>query len=426
MRKTIRMIKRKRWLATFSMLLSFPLLQAQELTRLRIDPSKAYGGVVSEYFDEIEYIPLETSKQSTFGDINDLIITDSSFVISDLDTRAIYFFSLKGRFITKVDGQLFIIHDQSKNQIVSFKISSDQSKIYFNYFSLLGKKMQQEAVIDLKGVNSLNDGGEVRLKAFSKPLGDDYFLYTHSIFNEDNNAHATSAYLYSIYKNDSLYKNVVPVNENVLEATRKLASGYAGLPKVVKDGTFYITTPLDFNLYKVSKDTVVGICQLVFPADRVLSKSIIESTNKKLLDSIKASIYTNRKVILNTENVFFWGSKLFYKIRTPSSIISFNNSANEYQYNFIYDTVSKKLSSLDRITPNGQSFFLPIMGETSKMRGIIPYQKYLYSYLSSMVLFKYKENTQSKNPQYPPVLQEYFRTQSRKSNPVIVRMKLKE
>ena len=60
---------------------------SQNVPVLRIDPSGAYGGTYSEYFDDIEYIPLETTKESLFGYIVQLIITDSSFVITDFLLR---------------------------------------------------------------------------------------------------------------------------------------------------------------------------------------------------------------------------------------------------------------------------------------------------------------------------------------------------
>src|SRR3569833_2319900 len=83
------------------MLLIMQTMHAQQVEKLRIDPSQAYGGKVSEYFEQVNYIPLETTKESLFGDINQLAITDSSFVITDMDTRAVLFFTRKGRYITK-------------------------------------------------------------------------------------------------------------------------------------------------------------------------------------------------------------------------------------------------------------------------------------------------------------------------------------
>ncbi|MEO8399854.1 MAG: hypothetical protein ABI550_08590, partial [Ignavibacteriaceae bacterium] len=42
---------------------------AQNVPKLRIDPAQAYGGSLASVFSSIEYIPLETTKESLFGDV---------------------------------------------------------------------------------------------------------------------------------------------------------------------------------------------------------------------------------------------------------------------------------------------------------------------------------------------------------------------
>lgn len=101
-------------------------------------------------------------------------------------------------------------------------------------------------------------------------------------------------------------------------------------------------------------------------------------------------------------------------------------SDNDSQYNFAYDTVSRKLFGLDRMAPDQVSCFLPVMGERSKNKGFMFFDQYLFGYISSLSMFSSFEKNSSRNPAYPPVLQEYFKTQNRKSNPVIVKMKLKD
>ncbi|MFV0604984.1 MAG: 6-bladed beta-propeller [Niabella sp.] len=81
-------------------------LQAQDVPKIRIDPAKAYGGTVSKYFSDVEYIPLETTKESLFGDVNELKITDSSIIITDIDTKSLLIFSKTGRFLKRIYGKI--------------------------------------------------------------------------------------------------------------------------------------------------------------------------------------------------------------------------------------------------------------------------------------------------------------------------------
>ncbi len=140
------------------------------------------------------------------------------------------------------------------------------------------------------------------------------------------------------------------------------------------------------------------------------------------------SLHNDSKRIIDVSNVFFSGKYLFFKTN-PKMMIWYQGSENAYQHNFIYDTISEKLISLERIIPDEKVYFLPTVDGDSRSlfkNGLVYNDGYFYSPVSSLKMFKSKEATKSKNPQYPSVLKEYFKTQSRKSNPVIVRMRLKK
>lgn len=80
------------------------------------------------------------------------------------------------------------------------------------------------------------------------------------------------------------------------------------------------------------------------------------------------------------------------------------------------------------MVPDMKSYYLPIIDASHyfQIYGLQYYGNHMFSSLSSLQMFAAREATKSKKPQYAPVLQEYFKTQNRKSNPVIVKMKLKE
>lgn len=392
---------------------------SQANNKLRIDPSKAYGGHVSEYFESVEYIPLETTKESLFGDIFQIIITDSSYVISDIDTHSVLFFSLDGKFKKKTNFAR-MYHDKVKNTIGFLSFSRDLTKLNITHYSLFGEKLNSEEFdFDINHDNYSN-------KTFLLPIEKDYYLSCNNCWIDKikNNTVSDCSYL-SILKANGIYKKLLPLTKESALVTRKIW-GSVTQPSVVNNGVFYVSTPLDYNVYKVTKDTAIKLFQLVFPQSRMLPTDVLASKNIKYIDSLRDVVMKSQTFVLNVENLFFNKSKLFFKINTPSYAISFNNSLNEYQYNFAYDTSSNKLISFDRVTPDVKSYFLPLMSEGSKNKGLIPYNQYLYGYASSLIMFAAHSATQSRNPQYPSVLQEYFKSQNRKSNPVIVKLKLKE
>lgn len=75
---------------------------AQVKHTLRIDPDNARGGTTGEIFDSIRLIPLETKKESVFGVIEQMEVTDSLFIILDFQSKSILFFYRDGRFKNRI------------------------------------------------------------------------------------------------------------------------------------------------------------------------------------------------------------------------------------------------------------------------------------------------------------------------------------
>jgi hypothetical protein len=53
-------------------------------------------------------------------------------------------------------------------------------------------------------------------------------------------------------------------------------------------------------------------------------------------------------------------------------------------------------------------------------------KSFFYTSYSSLVLFGIKEQNATKDRKYNPALTEYFKTQNKKSNPVLIQLKPKE
>jgi hypothetical protein len=70
---------------------------------LRIDPTTARGAAASQVFEEIKFIPLETTKESLFGSIHQFRIADGNYVIWDYDTKAILIFNKDGKYKAKIN-----------------------------------------------------------------------------------------------------------------------------------------------------------------------------------------------------------------------------------------------------------------------------------------------------------------------------------
>ncbi|WP_341841584.1 6-bladed beta-propeller [Chitinophaga caseinilytica] len=404
------------WFTLFAAALPATLALGQTVPKYRIDPDQAYGGMVSEYFSEVEYIPLETTKESIFGDVHQLLPTDSGFVIGDRDTRSILVFSTKGKFIRKLNEYGNLHHDKVNNLVIVMKFASNMRSVIFMYYTLSGVPLperKQEFQLERNATG---------LKLLT-PLSADFFLQSVGCTASDPGN--GPCHFLSVYRKDALYKQLLPVREDISLATARI-HGYIPMPKVIENGTALVSTPLDFGLYRVSADSAVKIAQIVFPGSRMLSADILRTKDPRVLDSIRKSIDSRQELILNVENLFFLGNKLFFKLVVPVYAIASQSAMNKYQYNFVYDTASGKLSTLDRVTPDEASWYLPLFSEGAKSGGAAIFQKQLYSHISSLQLFQSLDAAKARQAKFPPVLENYFKKSDRTSNPVIVRMKLKE
>src|SRR5579863_2552377 len=91
-----------KFLTIAGILLLGTALRAQPTTTLRIDPENARGGTTGQVFDSVRFIPLETTKESLFGSIDQLEVTDSFFIILDIRGRSVLVFNHDGKLHVKI------------------------------------------------------------------------------------------------------------------------------------------------------------------------------------------------------------------------------------------------------------------------------------------------------------------------------------
>lgn len=400
-------------------LLLLSSINSQQVTKIRIDPAQAYGGEVSAYFSSVEYIPLETNRESLFGDIGQLCVTDSGFVIADYDTRVVLFFDIDGKYITKIkfsnDEIPNIIYSKHKQNVIISVYKISRATLTNVICNLQGQILSKSEKLSRLGNNK-----------FQYQLGGDWFF-------ELNDCHVYSKKevrdslvpLVSIFRKDTLKKSFLPVSSK-RDLGFCMLAGSLIVSKSQQDGSFYACLPIENYVYEITRDTVRGLFQFVFPQSRSYNPDLLQSNNMSYLDSAINKDKRDPKKIYAVTNIFFKKNLLFFKIMAQVYYTSSSSSESELQYNFIYDTLTKKLVSIERLSPDITSFFLPIRGNLAINEGFIFNNSNLYSAISSLNLFAEREATKFRNPQYPPVLQKYFKTQNRKSNPVIVKMKLKE
>jgi len=394
---------------------------SQEIAKIRIDPALAFGGDFSDVFEDVEYIPLETTKESIFGNTTTFIIAEGNYVIWDEDTRYILFFGSKGKFLKKIKVDQYIypsIYYDAQSKFVTVLLSNSQTQRVQNlHFDKNGNR-------DLKWLRASTPYSEFN---FLLPLTENYFVKPNSCYlAPSQRANDSTINLIEIYKGNNLHKSFLPTNQKDNLALCTLGLGQAPLGNISKDGVFYTATPFDHLIYKIDKDTAIKAYQLVFPTNTSLSRKILNSRNRKFIDSVNNTKWYDDNTIRMVKNIFVVNNYLLFKL---DRVIYFAGESSESnrQNDFIYNLTSGKLISFEHITSDKRSFYLPFFDKTEhfSIRGFLYDGSYFYTAISSLNMFTAKNNNNYKHPQYPEALQRYFVSQNRKSNPVMVRMKLK-
>jgi len=383
---------------------------------LRIDPMNAMGGTVSDFFDEVRYVPLETTNESIFGSINQLEVTDDYYIINDYNTKSILIFTKNGKFHAK-------IKNKGKYGIYSFSINRFTKQIiYYNsennaitYCDFDGKMLQNIKWDELKK----NETAASNLFFFSpdKAITNGYF----------NKLDTTDKY-YKTFAN-SLIQYVVDSKTVYAKGLlfskeeghiQMISQGKGPLTAFGNDTTFFYSKPYAYSLYTITPNTIKLAYKFVFPASVSLPRDFY--TNPEYNANRIGYFQKNTNQYFSLNNCYLSGYNLLFEVNAW-------NSYNSKENSLIYNLKSGTLIAYKHIQLDEKSYYLPIIDEagySSDNKKIIACTgKYLYTSISSLAMFKANENSADKNVKYTPELTEYFKKSSRRDNPVIIEMKLK-
>ena len=367
------------------------------------------GGSVTQLIDEISFIPLESTPISAFGTIDQLEITDNFFIILDEQTNAVLIFDKAGNFHAKINGskigygeqlRMYAFFMDKANGLI--QIPFDKILFCYDYDGNLIKK-----------IGAYNDG--LLFNFNDKQTA--YYSY-----NVDKRYPDSIAYELTVTTKDGKNpRNYFPYNLKLANLKRQdllysLHSNFYPLD----DSSGYFLHTYDYTIYRLGPNSLDTAYRFIFPMQASLPEKFISdsSFNYKRIHFLQE----NKKIIYGLTNTFSTKNNLSFKL------LSYDMNESSYIYNF----TSQDLICIEKIYPDSNSFFLPItdvnVGGTEFMtKGFLnTFDGYLYTSYSSLTLFRQKDATKMKNPDYPPSLSRYFSNkQNEKGNPVIVQIKFK-
>ena len=374
------------------------------VSKLRINPEFARGGSFSEYFDSVDFIPLETTKESFFGDVYKLELAPGHFIISDQDTKSVLIFKEDGRFSGKIDARKFPHSTFSDATIYNDNVTYDpkDSLVMLTTSYNAGKFCW----FDLNANNVRNTPFDESISVCLAWLDTNMILYTTFLFPDKKD---TLKDLVAVAGSKTRY---LPVNTNHLDMKFNMG-GFDRPGFLYKSGdstVLYARRRVNI-IYEFGKEGLKQEYDLVFPRDYTYPANF-DSLSE---DRQGEYLVSHNKTFILLRSAYKMGNRLFFEALNSGGYITGNR-------HFMYDLKSGDLVSLDRIVSDSLSYFLPFTAPYGTIAGTDG--RYIYCYVSSFDMFNAKE--ENKHPvKYNPALERYFQTANRKSNPVIVRLRLK-
>lgn len=369
---------------------------------LRLDPRSTRGIAVSQLFDEVKFVPLETTPESLFGYISKLEVTKDSYIISDQDTHCILLFNLNGSFKTKIklekkpynfdyrligepletkifvqNGLTELTYDLNGKLLKKEEITKNEFKKVSHYLKPEGIEVKYEYISDDKVYEiAMIKDGKVTYKVF--PHDKDYFL-----------------------KNGDL--------RTILK--------YASMPNEP-----LFTRPYEYNIYRIAPKGAVLDYKLIFPSEYSIPVNF-----RADYDVTKRMDFRNknRKIFYGLSNPIRSGNYLFF------STIGLVSTRGEKR-DFVYNLKTNSLIALVDIEPDALSYYLPVtpiaLNPDFSMSGGFHLFKnnYMYTSFSSLDMKVLKDQNPNKDVKYDSALRKYFNTYNRSNNPVLVVLKPKK
>lgn len=380
------------------------------MVTMHINPRNVKDITVSEVFEEVNFIPLETTKESKIKNIDVLRITKNNLVVYDLAQSSFLIFDKKGKFI---------------NKITEERIKKDWAGKLRNFtgfgYSIEGEDGAEVINIWTNAFIVVYDANGNFLRRLDRKKFDEdrkkipkvsEYDYKRNWVDEDS-----TRYDFVLFKNDKVFSKYFPS----LPVNGKYSTHYPGPGKSQSDlsKNYFMTKPYSYEIYKVSPPKVSLAYKMIFPEAMSMPEDFID--NPKHYVAIKGVRYVDRKYIQGISNIRLFGDQLFFRIESYIRPLLQTNA-------MVYNHKTGEVSSINKIIPDEKSFHLPITDDYHDYEFLnFGFREadddYLYTICSSSVMFSYIQDYIDKNTVHNDVITNYYKDQMPDSNPVIIQLK---
>ncbi|MEJ8842462.1 6-bladed beta-propeller [Lacibacter sp. H375] len=384
---------------------------------LYFDPASTIGAPASRIFESITYIPLETTKQSLFGQISRLVVTPQYFIIFDYDTQGLYFFDKSGKFIKKYKDDKYLIGSMQffEKENALYILQSNKNfkptqqfvdELVRNPFSQSNRKYARAVLYDLSDITK----EQIKeIPEFTIYMANPYCLapkqWAYSIILEDKDAKDSVDYELKVSDGNKAIRAYFPYakrNSSYLSDVQNI-----DFFSTSNSNTLLFSRPYIYTIYQLTADSITPLYNFVLPFENTIPKSFF-SKQFSSRNELREYKQMNPSYVWEINGLVPFNNYLFFSL--------------DYQKRdrrFLFERNGNRFYNVNRITPDSSNAFLPIMGWNIQYYD----NTALYSSISSDAMFRSKETEQNKKPVYSELVKTYFDKSKSSANPVIIILK---
>lgn len=381
-------------------------VDSSEVKSIRIDPRQAIGKSVSEVFDHVQYIPLETTKESSFGEISKLEFSENRLVIFDMDTWAIYIFDRSGKFISKI----------SESQIGRLASSTQQNTgSAFNTFTV--RKYNGNDVIDVTSRSSIirfDMDGQYLAKIENKNVDYGITLASGTKILNGYLDDAKRYYEFAVVGHGVDTTLYFPFDIMSYDMEDLFSGNRMSFSKDFQNVLY--SNYYSYDIFEVNSTKVLYKYKLILPGEISLPKDFL--TNPEYNLKRWPYMVKNKAMVYGLSNMRSIGDYLYLKFDSFSQL-------KASRKNIAYNVRTNTPISLQDLTPDTLSYYLPIedsaCGSNFMSKGFINFDgKNLYTSISFLCMKAFTQQNVQKEVTYPKELNDILRTKLHNQNPILV------
>lgn len=395
-------------------------LRAQDKA-LYLNPENALGLKASVIFSDAELIPLETTKASSFNNVQNFLVTPDHFILLDNIANAVLIFDKQGQFLHK--------YKKKKYRITGVQYVGSKNALFIkalnkNYTipELKAQQMiEQSAKTDFSKYTSLellhlDKASRYSVEKLPAPrytLNNIFYLngYYLSVNGRYNKyLKDTVDYHLDIIKDNKIIKSYFPFI-NLPKLPPYYANVSFSVNNTLDETALLVQKQFDNSIYALTADSLYLKYKFVFPADQTMTGDF-QSTMFRNNIEYNTAVNKNNKVISGLNNLVEHKHLLFFSAR----------AVNYAQKNYLFNTIDNKLYDLGKITTDSVVYNLPpkIFSSITEQDG-----EYVYTRISSADLLKEKEKLIAQNKNLPAPAKDLLAKLDKFDNAIVIKLKVK-